>query len=375
MPTPSRMGDPVPRSRAFEDRLTEFRFAHVHRHVPALHATAQLNLAICVYVMWRQGIDPLVYAWTPLLTAFSLRRVASWRSFRRSGEAATPEKMQRVLVGISAAAVGSVLSVSLFSAITFALGLFGGIVVIPVSLAFGTFAIAHCMASMRSAAMLVVVAGIVPSAAVMLVIGSFEPRVLSLTMLSVGVLNIGFLREYHRAMITRLELAEEVENLAQRDPLTGLLNRRALFARIADAIQVGQPFSLAIVDLDGFKQLNDTHGHLLGDEALKLFAQRLCNATGEGDEVARLGGDEFVLLLRRRCGAGSRPGEVMEPGLPDQPVFLPDTGIAISGSCGVAHFPDDGMTGDELYAAADARLYTAKRARNGQTRKATPANG
>ena len=66
------------------DRLIEFRFENIHRHVPALHATAQLNLAICVFVMWREGVTPLAYAWTPLLTLFSIWRVLEWGRFRRS---------------------------------------------------------------------------------------------------------------------------------------------------------------------------------------------------------------------------------------------------------------------------------------------------
>lgn len=356
------------------NRLIEFRFENIHRHVPALHATAQLNLAICVFVMWRQGISPLAYAWTPLLTAFSIWRVIAWARFRRSTAALSIPRMHRTLRGITFAALGSVVFVSVFAAATFAMGIFGGSVVIPVSLAFGTFAIAHCMASMRGAAIAVIALGVLPSALAMWVTGAFEARILAITLASVSLLNIGFLREYHRSLIARLELSSEIQRLADHDALTGLLNRRALFERLDEAVARRAPFVLAVLDLDGFKQLNDTHGHLAGDEALRVVAGRMREAAVPGDHLARLGGDEFVMVT-----ADSGVDDTAENRLAAlvRALALPH---AVAGamvntpaSLGFAHFPADGATGDELYAVADAALLDAKRAGKGRATRGRTA--
>lgn len=348
------------------DRLVEHRFKSIHRHVPALHVTAQLNLAICVFVMWRQGIDPLYYAWTPLLAAFSIWRIADWRRFRRTRGPLPVDTMRRSLRGTTAAALGAVTTCSVFSAVTFALSSFGQTLVLPVSLAFCAIAIAHCLASMRGAAIALIVMGVMPLGVVMLVSGNFEASILAVAMLSVALLNIALLRDYHRGLIARLELASEVERLADHDALTGLLNRRALFRNLEEAIERGDLFAVAVLDLDGFKLLNDTYGHLVGDGALQAVATRLSDAVGPHDCVARLGGDEFVVKV-----ADTGEPTALERRFDDllaaleQPTTIGAVTITTPGSFGYARFPDDGATGDELYAAADAALYAAKRAGKG----------
>lgn len=279
--------------------------------------------------------------------------------------------MRRTLRGITLAALGSVMAVSAFAAATFAWGLFGGSVVIPVSLAFGTFAIAHCMASMRSEAMAIIALGVLPSALAMWLVGAFEARILAITLTSVSLLNMGFLREYHRSLIARLELSSEIQRLADHDALTGLLNRRALFQRLDAAVEARKPFVVAVLDLDGFKQLNDTHGHLAGDHALRQVAARMREAAMPGDDLARLGGDEFVMVT-----GDAAPDDTAEDRLAAlvRALALPHEVdgklVTTPASLGFAHFPADGATGDELYAVADAALLDAKRAGKGRAARA-----
>jgi diguanylate cyclase (GGDEF)-like protein len=96
-------------------------------------------------------------------------------------------------------------------------------------------------------------------------------------------------------------LAQEVYKVAVLDPLTGLFNRRYIERRLADEIarteRNGWPLSVILLDLDGFKQVNDTHGHAAGDGFLRAFAERLSKATRGSDVVARYGGDEFLAIL------------------------------------------------------------------------------
>ena len=100
--------------------------------------------------------------------------------------------------------------------------------------------------------------------------------------------------------------AEELERLALVDTLTGLSNRRVadirLAAEAARSERYGHPLTVVALDLDNFKQINDTHGHLAGDEVLKEFGRRLEAATRKSDMVARMGGDEFLVLLPECTG-------------------------------------------------------------------------
>lgn len=106
------------------------------------------------------------------------------------------------------------------------------------------------------------------------------------------------------------ETLKRHQQLARTDNLTGLLNRAGFIAHaapvIASASRYGHPTSLAYIDLDGFKSINDSLGHARGDDALKVVAQRLLTASRESDVVARLGGDEFAVLLPSTSLQGAR---------------------------------------------------------------------
>ena len=117
-----------------------------------------------------------------------------------------------------------------------------------------------------------------------------------------------------QADITQQKLAQdEIMQLAYYDPLTGLPNRRLLLERLQHCLSVynrsKQAVALLFLDLDNFKDLNDTRGHEVGDQLLKQVAQRILSCTRAGDTVARLGGDEFVILLE---SIGEREDEAAE---------------------------------------------------------------
>jgi len=153
-------------------------------------------------------------------------------------------------------------------------------------------------------------------------------------------------------------------NLALGDPLTGIANRRSLLLRadyeIARHTRMRRAFALVMIDLDGFKRLNDRFGHAAGDDLLRDVAAALKESMRGQDTVARLGGDEFCVLA-------PETGESGTVGLATrvaQAVGSVTAGVdAVRASVGVAVFPDDGTTASALLEIADQRLLDAKRER------------
>ncbi len=172
---------------------------------------------------------------------------------------------------------------------------------------------------------------------------------------------LGFCVLALRDVTDESRLNETLEFRAHHDALTGLANRYALderFKQTADqAERRGMSFALVLLDLDGFKQINDRRGHATGDEVLRFFAERLMELVRAEDTVARHGGDEFVLLLVD----GPDP-EAIRAILERVAGSLASLSPAVETSCtaGVARFPEDGRTLEALLEVADRRLYAAK---------------
>jgi diguanylate cyclase (GGDEF)-like protein len=175
-----------------------------------------------------------------------------------------------------------------------------------------------------------------------------------------------------RAMGAQDRLVAALQRQADVDALTGLVTRRVLDEALDVELSGGCPgdgTALVLVDVDSFKQVNDVHGHPVGDDALVHLAGILRRQVRSGDAVvSRLGGDELAVLLRG-CApevAVRRAEELLEA-VRAAPLQLPDGGLlALSVSVGVAHAPRHATRMRELYAAADAALYRAKRAGRGR---------
>jgi diguanylate cyclase (GGDEF)-like protein len=166
-------------------------------------------------------------------------------------------------------------------------------------------------------------------------------------------------------MVVAGDLAHQLRRQMRHDPLTNVLNRRGLdeaaVRAIANARRYNRPLALVVCDLDGFKALNDGHGHIAGDAALRGFAQLLTSAVRRGDVVARMGGDEFGLLLVETEAAAA--ADVMERVRAEIGcLILPSAPRAqLRASFGVAELQVGDEQLDDLVARADAALYDAKR--------------
>jgi diguanylate cyclase (GGDEF)-like protein len=174
------------------------------------------------------------------------------------------------------------------------------------------------------------------------------------------------------AAIDKTLLLKRVEALSVTDDLTRLYNSRylnqVLRRETKRAIRSARPLSLLFIDLDGFKLINDTYGHLSGSQALVEVASVLRGSARETDIAARYGGDEFALILPDTGAAGALAvGERLCDRIASH-VFLADRGLAVrlTASVGVATLPDAAISPEELVQAADSAMYCVKdRGKNG----------
>lgn len=177
------------------------------------------------------------------------------------------------------------------------------------------------------------------------------------------------LKTFHNAILSTLEAEEENRRLATHDSLTKILNRQGMDEAL-DVVQPDSERSMAIlsIDLDGFKQINDTHGHGAGDVALIEVAKRLTTNIREDDLVARMGGDEFmVVLFGMTPDAIQKVAATLVHKISDAPITISaDTVVPIGASIGFACFPQDARTTLQLRLLADRALYDAKEAGKGQ---------
>ncbi|HRH90018.1 MAG TPA: GGDEF domain-containing protein, partial [Rubrivivax sp.] len=189
-----------------------------------------------------------------------------------------------------------------------------------------------------------------------------------------SVLNVGSALAYtvlvlllHATLLVLVvsRLLGRLQQLARRDALTGLLNRRAMHVLLDQ--QAGQrrraadTFSVLMIDIDHFKEVNDRHGHEAGDQALVHIARRMMQALREQDRLGRFGGEEFVVLLPASdLGRALAEAEALRRHVREQPLQLGALSLPLSISIGVAEWGGVAEDPSRLLARADAALYRAK---------------
>ena len=234
-------------------------------------------------------------------------------------------------------------------------------------LALGCFCIAYCLTSLPVTAIAVLGIGVLPSLAAAFVVGDPIQAAVFAAIASAAVLQMRLVVTHYAHLIAALRAEQRLREAAHTDDLTGLPNRRAFAAALEDALAGDTPCALALIDLDGFKAVNDRHGHPVGDRYLKTVAWRLSGGCRASDLVARLGGDEFVVLLRGSSGDGDlamRAGRLLDALC--RPCEIDALTLPMSASLGVARVPTDGATLSAALNAADHALYAAKRAGKGR---------
>lgn len=162
------------------------------------------------------------------------------------------------------------------------------------------------------------------------------------------------------------EQIDHTHHLALHDPLTGLPNRRLLQDRLTKAIERaernGARVAVLLIDLDHFKLINDTYGHPVGDEVLRIVATRLQMRIRKADTIARAGGDEFMVIVSDLLQPhGARVLAAKLAADLNEPIVLGAVRLPVGASIGLGIYPDDAQTVEELCAKADANMYEQKR--------------
>ncbi len=186
-----------------------------------------------------------------------------------------------------------------------------------------------------------------------------------LTLLS-SFLLVAYLREHQQGLVLHIENQQRLWQLANHDALTGLPNRMLLNDRLEQALaqmaRQGARMAVLFLDLDDFKQVNDSYGHEAGDQLLKLVAERMRSAVRLGDTVGRLGGDEFIILIE---GADSRAAAAAVSLKIRQKLAegfqLAGRLVRVRASTGIAMYPEDGATAEALIGQADKNMYEDKK--------------
>ena len=238
---------------------------------------------------------------------------------------------------------------------------------------------AICLNVVAREASVIVVAATAPIMAALLARGAELTLALAALIAVAAALVIRMLAENFRMFVeivrSRFVIAEQQRmaeearraaiTIALTDDLTGLPNRRCFQRLLADKIgrgrETGEPFALGLIDLDGFKPVNDVHGHPVGDEVLKQVADRLAKAMDGRGSAVRMGGDEFAIL----CDHVGAHGEAVALGEEIQailaaPFAIQSVRIRLSCACGFALFPSAATQPRELVRLADSALYRAK---------------
>jgi diguanylate cyclase (GGDEF)-like protein len=236
----------------------------------------------------------------------------------------------------------------------------------PVFIGLGALVNATCLLSVPRAAIGGIIATVTPIVIKMSLFDNLGIRAMAVIIVLVAVMQSGVVLAKFRETVAMLVLQHELNRLAESDPLTGLDNRLSFRRKLDARLATSAPVHIVLADLDGFKGVNDTHGHGAGDAVLVEVANRIRRVTISAMSVARLGGDEFALLYDGTTSQDQIAAEIegVRATVP-LPLSHGDALISVGISLGAARSPGDAIDSLLLLATADARLYEDKAGRKG----------
>lgn len=349
--------------------LVRAQLAAFSKQVPLLYSVLSINAVLCILSFQQYAPTWLGIILPGLIVAVSLIRTAVW--LRERHKVLTDEQARRRLRGVIG--IGGALTVV---TLVWFVGLFLVVdtpllkIHVAYSLAVSIISCMICLLHLRPA-MIMVGGSSLPLCVILLMSGDSRLAIVGVNQLLVLIAAIYVLAVASRDFDRMIQLAGENARLANLDSLTELPNRRAFFKATAAALRrsgpVRRPFAVAVMDIDGFKAINDLHGHVTGDRLLIEASRRLRGLCGETAVAHRLGGDEFAIIVSeaREPAALMRFGEQICAAIAE-PFKLTGATAKVSASVGFAVYPIAGDSAELLYERADYALYFAKNHRRGQ---------
>lgn len=365
--------------------LMRSQFEAFSRQLPLLYFTLMVNSVAVAYTHVKSAPALLSTIVPSVLCAACLLRLCTWAR-RRSLRGTLTDR--QIAVRMRNTVVLVVLFGIAFTVWGLSLYPYGGAYErahVAFYMSVSVIACIFCLMHMRMAALLLT--GIVLGPFVVFFLLTANPVLvaIAINVLFVAVAMVKVLLTYYRDFADLvnaqsvledkqqqlLTLNNENQRLANVDSLTGLPNRRQFLGQLAGRFEHGCPdghrFAVGIVDLDGFKQVNDLHGHRAGDSLLEQVGRRLAEFECDALQIARLGGDEFGLLFAQ----GTAHDELIAASAAicdalRKPYVLAQATVRVSATVGVALFPEAGRTAEQLFERADYALYHAKAHRRGQ---------
>ncbi|MBK8629753.1 MAG: diguanylate cyclase [Sphingomonadales bacterium] len=233
----------------------------------------------------------------------------------------------------------------------------------PVILVLGALGTASCYASHPRTAMIPLLLCNLPLVLVLVAQVDIHTTAVAMAVLMISLLQTRLIVGRYQEMLANLMLHRATRLAARTDPLTGLGNRLAMAETLGNALQTistGEGPSVALIDLDGFKPVNDRHGHAAGDAVLVQVARRIELAAGPGAVSIRMGGDEFAVIFAadQTTDVNNRCADIMATFA--IPFTYEGVSIRLGASMGLAQAPDDGQSIREVLATADRALYVVK---------------
>lgn len=304
---------------------------------------------------WQQLGPPVIIAGTCLIALARSR----WRRARAS--LAEAERQLRGALCISAA-LGLVAGIWCVNAFNETEQYY--CMVAPVFIGIAALVTATCLLSVPRAAIVGMAATVAPIVVKMALYENLGVRAMAAMMVVTVVMQSVVVLGKFRETVRTLTLQHELNRLAETDSLTGLDNRLAFLRALDERLDARRPVLVAMVDLDGFKRANDTHGHHAGDEVLAEVGRRMRAEAPGACSIARLGGDEFALLFELpEDRAGLREEIAAIRAAVARPIAYGGATIIVSASIGLALSPEDGVEPTALLRTADLALYAEKRLR------------
>lgn len=329
--------------------------------VPILYAVLAINTAILSVSIYGSVPVSMSLGVPGAFELLILVRMIVWLA--RRGEAPSEVRTDRYLRVTATLAVSASVCLGIWSVVLLRSGV-GGEPFVPLFIAFGAIACAYCLASLPHAAFATILLSTAPVIATLLTSGVGSEEAAGLNLLLILLLILRLIGHQYDYVLDGVETHAQLRALAYTDPLTGLPNRRAfieaLEAIVATAPDARERVSIAMIDLDHFKAINDTYGHAAGDAVLVQAAARIQAACTDCRMVARLGGDEFAALIVRDDDAAlAELGWAFVAEI-RQPFVVAGSRLRLAASVGIATCMDDDTSAMAIVSRADVALYDVK---------------